>query len=169
MGLNHCSRIVFFFLLMGLFAAPFASTFISDGVFESHASTGRNLLQTVKACPISFEFLNYTIITSQCKGPQYPPSLCCASFKELACPYAALLNDPTNECASNMFSYINLNGKYPPGLFANECKDGKLGLACSASPPSELVNDKNGSQIMHDPPLLLILLAGFLVVLFQLF
>ncbi|KAJ6967229.1 hypothetical protein NC652_004707 [Populus alba x Populus x berolinensis] len=42
---------------MGLFASPsFASTFISDGVFESHASTGRNLLQTKKACPVNFEF-----------------------------------------------------------------------------------------------------------------
>ena len=118
------------------------------------------------ACPVNFEFLNYTIITSQCKGPQYPPSSCCASFKELACPYADLISDLTNECASIMFSYINLNGKYPPGLFANECKDGKLGLECPALPPSEPPSDKNGSQIMHGPPLLLILLAGFIVVLF---
>ena len=40
MGLNHCSRIVFFFLLMGLFAAPsfaspsFASTFILGTYFQ---------------------------------------------------------------------------------------------------------------------------------------
>jgi hypothetical protein len=119
------------------------------------------------ACPVNFEFLNYTIITSQCKGPQYTPSRCCGSFKEFACPYAYLINDLTNECASIMFTYINLNGKYPPGLFANECKDGKLGLECPALPPSELgASDKNGSQIMHGPPLLLILLAGFIVVLF---
>uniref|UniRef100_A0A6N2L9A1 GPI-anchored protein LLG1-like domain-containing protein n=1 Tax=Salix viminalis TaxID=40686 RepID=A0A6N2L9A1_SALVM len=151
MGRNHCCRIVFFFLLMGLFAAPsFASTFISD-------------------CPVNFEFLNYTIITSQCKGPQYSPSSCCGSFKEFACPYADVINDLTNDCASSMFSYINLNGNYPPGLFASLCKDGKLGLECPALPPSELAYDKNGSQIMHDPPLLLILLAGFLLVLFQLF
>ncbi|KAG6756856.1 hypothetical protein POTOM_040299 [Populus tomentosa] len=135
----------------------------THGVFESHASTGRNLLQTKKACPVNFEFLNYTIITSQCKGPQYPPSSCCASFKEFACPYANLINDLTNECASIMFSYINLNGKYPPGLFSNECKDGKLGLECPAPPPSEPASDKNGSQIMHGPPLLLILLAVFIV------
>ncbi|KAJ6332484.1 hypothetical protein OIU77_008541 [Salix suchowensis] len=170
MGKNHCCRIVFFFLLTGLFAAPsFASTFISDGVFESHASTGRNLLQTKKDCPVNFEFQNYTIITSQCKGPQYPPSSCCGSFKEFACPFVDEINDLTNDCSSIMFSYINLNGNYPPGLFANLCRDGKLGLECPASPPSELAYDKNGSQIMHDPPLLLILLAAFLLVLFQLF
>ncbi|KAL3577426.1 hypothetical protein D5086_022709 [Populus alba] len=99
------------------------------------------------ACPVNFEFLNYTIITSQCKGPQYPPSSCCASFKEFACPYANLINDLTNECATIMFSYINLNGKYPPGLFSNECKDGKLGLECPAPPPSEPASDKNGRSI----------------------
>ncbi|KAJ6770856.1 GPI-ANCHORED PROTEIN LLG1-RELATED-RELATED [Salix purpurea] len=110
-------------------------------------------------CPVNFEIQNYTIITSQCKGPQYPPSSCCGSFKEFACPYVDVINDLTNDCASIMFSYINLNGNYPPGLFANLCRDGKLGLECPASPPSELAYDKNGSQIMHDPPLLLILLA----------
>ncbi|CAK7323889.1 unnamed protein product [Dovyalis caffra] len=131
---------------MGLFASPsFASTFISDGAFESHASTGRNLLQTKKACPVNFEFLNYTIITSQCKGPQYPPSSCCGAFKEFACPYTDVLNDLTNDCASIMFSYINLYGKYPPGLFANECREGKEGLACPALPPSELADEKNGT------------------------
>lgn len=170
MGLNQCFSFVFFiFLLMGLFASPsFASTFISDGVFESHASTGRNLLQTKKACPVNFEFLNYTIITSQCKGPQYTPSLCCGSFKEFACPYAYVLNDLTNDCASIMFSYINLYGKYPPGLFANECKEGKLGLACPAPSPSEVAADQNGSQIMRGPILLLMFLAGFLMVFFPL-
>ncbi|KAG6790886.1 hypothetical protein POTOM_007056 [Populus tomentosa] len=200
MGLNQCCSFVFFiFLLMGLFASPsFASNFISDGVFESHASTGRNLLQTKKArnsipefdrlyqsaldgvlmamyclslsaaCPVSFEFLNYTIITSQCKGPQYTPSLCCGSFKEFACPYADVLNDLTNDCASIMFSYINLYGKYPPGLFANECKEGKLGLACPAPSPSEVAADENGSQIMRGPIPLLMFLAGFLMVFFRL-
>jgi len=120
------------------------------------------------ACPVNFEFLNYTIITSQCKGPQYTPSRCCGSFKEFACPYADVINDLTNDCASIMFSYINLYGKYPPGLFANECKEGKLGLACPAPAPSELAADKNGSQIMRGPILLLMFLAGFLVVFFQL-
>ncbi|KAI8557381.1 hypothetical protein RHMOL_Rhmol04G0006600 [Rhododendron molle] len=60
-----------------------------------------------------------------------------------------------------MFSYINLYGKYPPGLFASECKDGKQGLACngtSASAPA------SGSQIISIPlPLLVLLSTGFLV------
>jgi hypothetical protein len=30
-----------------------------------------------------------------------------------------------------MFSYINLYGKYPPGLFSSECKEGKQGLSCA--------------------------------------
>ncbi|KAJ6753279.1 GPI-ANCHORED PROTEIN LLG1-RELATED-RELATED [Salix purpurea] len=165
MGLNRYFTFVFFVgVLTGLFASPsFASTFISDGVFESYASLGRNLLQTKKACPVNFEFLNYTIITSQCKGPLYLPGRCCGAFKDFACPYADVLNDLTNDCASIMFSYINLYGKYPPGLFANECKEGKLGLACPALPPSELANDQNGSPIMPAPLLLLMLFAAFLV------
>jgi hypothetical protein len=40
------------------------------------------------------------------------------------------INDDSNDCASTMFSYINLYGKYPPGLFASECKGDKKGLAC---------------------------------------
>ncbi|KAF8409819.1 hypothetical protein HHK36_005898 [Tetracentron sinense] len=82
-------------------------------------------------CSVNFEFLNYTIITSQCKGPQYLPKLCCTAFKEFACPYADQLNDLTNDCASTMFSYINLFGKYPPGLFAK--KSGFLELPLSFS------------------------------------
>ncbi|KAL0886890.1 hypothetical protein Bca101_010873 [Brassica carinata] len=80
-------------------------------------------------CPVNFEFMNYTIITSQCKGPKYPPKKCCAAFKEFACPYADELNDLSNDCATTMFSYINLYGKYPPGLFANSCQ-AKGGLKC---------------------------------------
>lgn len=76
--------------------------------------------------------MNYTIITSKCKGPQYLPDPCCLSLKEFACPYTEQLNDLTNDCATTMFSYINLYGKYPPGLFAYECHEGKEGLDCSA-------------------------------------
>ena len=85
---------------------------------------------------MNFEFLNYTIITSQCEGPQYSPKLCCGAFKDFACPYADELNDLTNDCASTMFSYINLYGKYPPGLFVSECQEGKEGLECPAQAPS---------------------------------
>jgi hypothetical protein len=105
------------------------------------------------ACPVNFEFLNYTIITSKCKGPQYPALACCAAFTEFACPYADDLNDSTNDCASTMFSYINLYGKYPPGLFARECRGGKQGLECPAVPPSASANvntSGSGKKIQND-------------------
>ena len=114
---------------------------------------------------MSFEFLNYTIITSKCKGPNYPPNLCCPAFKEFACPYADALNDLTNDCASTMFSYINLYGKYPPGLFASECREGKEGLACPAPAPSVSANE-SGTHNMYPSPLL-ILTAGFFLLLFK--
>ncbi|KAE8679279.1 GPI-anchored protein LORELEI [Hibiscus syriacus] len=124
-------------LVLVVAASPTFSTSSSDGVSlsSSLASTGRHLLQTKKACPINFEFLNYTVITSQCKAPKYPAHECCAAFKKFACPYAKEINDLTTDCASTMFSYINLYGKYPPGLFANECREGKEGLNCPKSPP----------------------------------
>ncbi|KAI6688615.1 hypothetical protein NL676_025443 [Syzygium grande] len=109
--------------------APFATP-ISDDLFESQALAGRHLLQAKQSCPVNFESLNYTIITSKCKGPPYPPKAFCGAFKEFACPYAHVLNDPKNDCASTMFSYINLYGKYPPGLFATECREVKQGLKC---------------------------------------
>ncbi|XWS64486.1 hypothetical protein CRYUN_Cryun05aG0007900 [Craigia yunnanensis] len=127
------SYLAILFLLVASTAS--LSTSISDGVLPSLGSTSRNLLQMKKACPINFEFQNYTIITSQCKGPQYPADCCCAAFKKFACPFAKQINDLTTDCASTMFSYINLYGKYPPGLFANECREGKGGLKCPASPP----------------------------------
>jgi hypothetical protein len=117
-------------------------------------------------CSVNFEFLNYTIITSKCKGPKYPPKECCGSFKEFACPYTDVLNDLTNDCASTMFSYINLYGRYPPGLFASECREGKEGLDCGALPPSVSANDTS-NQIVHSPSLLLVLTACiFLILLF---
>ena len=84
---------------------------------------------------MSFEGANYTVITNRCKGPLYPPSLCCAALKDFACPYTTYINDVTTNCAPTMFSYINLYGKYPPGLFANTCKEDKNGLACPEDTP----------------------------------
>ncbi|XP_022743433.1 GPI-anchored protein LLG1-like [Durio zibethinus] len=127
------SYLAILFLLVASSAS--FSTSISDGVLSSLGSTSRNLLQMKKACPINFEFQNYTIITSQCKGPQYPADRCCAAFKQFACPFADQINDLTTDCASTMFSYINLYGKYPPGLFATKCREGKAGLKCPASAP----------------------------------
>ncbi|XP_021754244.1 GPI-anchored protein LLG1-like isoform X2 [Chenopodium quinoa] len=93
--------------------------------------SGRHLLQATKDCPLDVQHWNYTIITSRCKGPKYPANICCGAFKELACPYTPTLNDVTNNCATTLFSYINLYGKYPPGLFANVCRDSKRGLECT--------------------------------------
>ncbi|KAL4618348.1 hypothetical protein ACB092_06G003800 [Castanea dentata] len=148
-------------------------------MFESQSFTGRNLLQAKKACPVSFEFRNYTIITSKCKGPNYPADLCCPAFKEFACPYADVINDLTNDCATAMFSYINLYGKYPPGLFSSECREGKEGLACPVLAPSASA-DESGSHNMHLPavsanesgthnvyPSPLLMLAGSFLLLFK--
>ncbi|KAL8136618.1 hypothetical protein V2J09_002619 [Rumex salicifolius] len=119
------------FLVFSLMANWAYSSVISNAVFESHGSTGRSLLQTLKSCPVDFENQNYTIITNKCKGPKYAADSCCSSFKEFACPFVDEINDLSTDCATTMFSYINLYGKYPPGLFANECKEGKNGLDCS--------------------------------------
>ncbi|KAI4307541.1 hypothetical protein L6164_030717 [Bauhinia variegata] len=137
-------------LIMALSVYSFPPTFISDTVFGSRQHVGRNLLRAKKACPVNFEFLNYTIITGKCKGPQYPPKICCSAFKEFACPYADVLNDLSNDCASTMFSYINLYGKYPPGLFASVCREEKQGLKCPALPPPPSANDAGtANRILH--------------------
>nr|AAD20925.1 hypothetical protein [Arabidopsis thaliana] len=122
---------------------------LSYDEFDGHAATSRALLQTrtntlifkygssvffvgiETACKEDFANKNYTIITSRCKGPNYPANVCCSAFKDFACPFAEVLNDEKNDCASTMFSYINLYGRYPPGIFANMCKEGKEGLDCT--------------------------------------
>ncbi|KAI3496758.1 hypothetical protein L1887_39133 [Cichorium endivia] len=137
-----------------LLPSPFS---LSDNVSTSQPSIARNLLQAKKPCPVSFEFMNYTTITSRCKGPKYPPTICCQAFKDFACPYADELNDLSNECSTEMFSYINLYGKYPAGIFSNLCHDTKDGLVCDAVPPQE----SNDSPIICNS--LIILTTGFLV------
>ncbi|PIA61788.1 hypothetical protein AQUCO_00200052v1 [Aquilegia coerulea] len=116
-----------FFFLCGFAAASSSSSSDSNNYY---GSTGRTLLQTKTACKVNFEFADYSVITTQCKGPNYPAEQCCDAFKKFACPYADDINDEKSDCASTMFSYINLYGKYPPGLFASECRDDKQGLNC---------------------------------------
>ncbi|CAI9295374.1 unnamed protein product [Lactuca saligna] len=165
------SLLLLLFCISTCFSSPVS---VSDGVFSSDlASIGRNLLQAKKPCPVNFEFMNYTIITSRCKGPRYPADLCCQAFKDFACPYAADLNDLENECSSTMFSYINLYGGYPPGLFASLCRDDKVGLICPALAPGTARNgvgaDTNNSHIIRNPSLLLSLTATFLILFFRWF
>lgn len=116
------------------------------------------LLQSAE-CPENFEDKNYTIITSRCKGPEYPADQCCPAFKEFACPIRDKINDPKTDCAQTMFSYINLYGRFPPGLFAHKCREGKEGLKCDEPtlPPS------GSAAAVHSTSLLLT--AGFLVLL----
>ncbi|GFZ05675.1 similar to LORELEI-LIKE-GPI ANCHORED PROTEIN 2 [Actinidia rufa] len=82
-------------------------------------------------CTVDFENQNYTISTSQCKGPNFRPVLCCSALKKFGCPFAEEISDEKTDCASTMFSHINAMGNYPPALFASLCTEGKLGLNCS--------------------------------------
>ncbi|XP_031493472.1 GPI-anchored protein LLG1-like [Nymphaea colorata] len=149
------------FFLLFLFADVSATGFISDQIFEQHHSIGRGLLQVEKNCPVDFEFQNYTIITSQCKGPRYLPTPCCNAFKQFACPFAAELNDLTNNCASTMFNYINLAGNYPPGLFANECRGDKYGLSCNGTTTgnSQMNNSTSGAHVAYGSSLVLLMVS----------
>ncbi|KAI5443277.1 GPI-anchored protein LLG1 [Lathyrus oleraceus] len=156
------SSILYFFLLATLVTS---SPFLSYDIFDSGASTGRSLLQTKKACTVDFENKNFTILTSQCKGPQYRPKICCDALKEFACPFADNINDMTTNCAEVMFSYINLYGKYPPGLFANECKEGQLGLECS-----DVKNSTSSSVLVAAPhSMTMVSIIGFVGFVFHLF
>lgn len=114
----------------------------------NHALASHLLLFKSADCPVSFEYQNYTIITSMCKGPGYPRDQCCSAFAEFACPFASYLNNLSNDCAAVMFSYINNNGHYPAGLFASECHGDKNGIPCPASPPQseDDTNSCNFSQ-----------------------
>lgn len=162
MDLSHnCYISIFTLLSLSTFTGHSASSSISDGVYASQTYTGRNLLQNKKACPINFEFQNYTVITKQCKGPKYTPKLCCEALTQFACPFSDYLNDLTNDCASAMFSYININGKYPPGLFANECKGDKKGIPCPAQSPSESEGDHSAALMNSYPSCILLFLATF--------
>ncbi|XP_027063212.1 GPI-anchored protein LLG1-like [Coffea eugenioides] len=162
MGSNPSLMLFLFFLLVGLAS----SSYISNHALEPSGLRGRTLLQAKASCPVNFEAQNYTIITSQCKGPNYSPKLCCDAFKEFACPFADQVNDMKNDCASTMFSYINMYGHYPPGLFANFCKDGAQGLECASA---EAESPKKNGALKTAQSTVLVLAAGFLTFLLNAF
>ncbi|KAL1345872.1 hypothetical protein HN51_019547 [Arachis hypogaea] len=150
----------FFILIVTLASASSAS---NPGV---STTTVRSLLQAKTACKVDMEKLNYTIITSQCKGPHYPPKICCNALKQLACPISKEINDEGSDCAQVMFSYINIHGKYPPGLFANQCKEESEGLNCEnvvypPSPSTSFSSPKLSHRASH-PIILLFSVAAFL-------
>ncbi|GAA0160422.1 hypothetical protein Leryth_013531 [Lithospermum erythrorhizon] len=122
-------------------------------------NTGRTLLQQKATCSINFEQQNYTIITSQCKGPNYNKTSCCEGFKQFACPFVDQINDLKTTCADSLFSYINLYGKYPPGLFANMCS-GKEGVDCEGvdTPPKP----QTGTGL-ENTPILLMIVASLII------
>ncbi|CAA0396575.1 unnamed protein product [Arabidopsis thaliana] len=78
--------------------------------------------------------MDYKVLTKRCKGPAFPAKECCSAFKEFACPYVSQINDMNSDCAQTMFSYMNIYGNYPTGLFANECRERKDGLVCPLPP-----------------------------------
>ncbi|OIT36373.1 PREDICTED: GPI-anchored protein LLG1-like [Nicotiana attenuata] len=128
---RSCFLLFLFFFVVGL--ASSSPSFIKYDVLESHVQ-GRGLLQQYLIkdnCPINFEKEDYRPLTSQCKGPQYNAAICCNAFKIVACKHTNEINDVDNGCADSMFYYINLNGKYPIGLFANICKEDEEGLDCN--------------------------------------
>ncbi|KAH9620233.1 hypothetical protein KSS87_019016 [Heliosperma pusillum] len=137
------SIIFMLFLILGLSSFTSASILGTNELHQPRLSTSRALLQHQKPCPRNFKNQNYTIITSKCKAPKYPAIPCCNALKEFACPFVHQLNDLTNQCAQTMFSYINLMGGYPPGLFANECK-GKRGLECGHVPREKELTVEGG-------------------------
>merc|ERR1712137_534601 len=107
------------------------------------------------------------LVLSFSSPPQWPSQACCHAFKEFACPFADALNDEQSDCATTMFSYINLYGKYPPGLFALQCKEGKEGLDCT---DIVAANQKNaGARRSITPATALILLIALLASVCRLF
>ncbi|KAL0650914.1 hypothetical protein Bca4012_093605 [Brassica carinata] len=122
----HCLVSLFTIILLSGFAS---SLHISLDAFVSvsHPATSRALLRAKK----HFASKDYTILTSRCKGPKYQAKACCSAFKDFACPYAEIISDETTLCAAEMFCYIQLYGRYPLGIFANMCKEGKEGLDCT--------------------------------------
>lgn len=102
---------------------------------------------TCAACSVDLKNQNYTIMTSQCKGPTYQAKACCGAFKELACPISEQLNDMRTDCAITLFSYINFYGKYPLGLFADLCHDDDEGLNCDEVMEARAKHKKSSSAV----------------------
>ncbi|XLU49659.1 hypothetical protein S245_044473, partial [Arachis hypogaea] len=94
-SLDH--RMGHHFLYTNLFSLKSVDLRSCSGHGYRQAHSARHLLQAKRGCSVNFEFVNHTIITSKCKGPNYPPKECCGAFKEFACPYADVLNDLQND------------------------------------------------------------------------
>nr|BAK01382.1 predicted protein [Hordeum vulgare subsp. vulgare] len=166
MALTRLFIFLFLAAVLARLASSSASPFMSDIVYQaSTGSTGRSLLQTENDCPISFEIQNYTILTSKCKAPYYPPLECCDAFKEFACPFAVYINNQSTNCGDTMFSYIIIRG-YPKGLFADECLNGKEGVSCEGIPEIGTDVPSGGRLVQGVSSYLVLLLCGLGALLF---
>ncbi|XP_044478082.1 GPI-anchored protein LLG1-like [Mangifera indica] len=101
---STCS-ILFVFLFVGL----------SSSAFSAGDVFGGNLGQAKNDCTVDLKSLDFTILTSQCKGPNFAAASCCKAFKEYACHCADAINDSTTDCATVLFNYIRQMGHYHPG------------------------------------------------------
>lgn len=84
-------------------------------------------------CPVDFSIQNYTIVTSVCNATNPNITACCDAFVILVCPFASYINDPTTNCNTVMFSYLNMAGHYPEQLFQS-CQGDGSGLPCPLVP-----------------------------------
>ncbi|XP_011100611.1 GPI-anchored protein LLG2-like [Sesamum indicum] len=126
MGSKQSLLLVFLsFLMLGFVS----SHHLSNEGLELHGSSSGRSLQQDQTCP-EVENMNYTVLTSQCKGPNYTQERCCEPMKQLLCPIAAKFNDLSSPCGRIFFCNVDYLGNYPPRLFAGLCKEGKKGLDC---------------------------------------
>ncbi|XP_039071622.1 GPI-anchored protein LLG3-like [Hibiscus syriacus] len=121
------SFLVFFFLVLG-FAS--SSTHISHRVLQAQKTDMRGVPEFSIPCKHDFKNMNYTIITSKCKGPESSKKDCCDALLAFACPIADIINDDKTDCAALMFCTIRQHGDYPPSMFINMCKNGTHALNC---------------------------------------
>ncbi|CAM6095507.1 unnamed protein product [Calypogeia fissa] len=94
----------------------------------------RGLLQsgTVGDCPYDFSTMDYSTVTSVCKGPSYDASVCCAPFTKLACNYKPQINDFNSLCPIYFMSYLNVAGSYPDGVFVGDGRCNSGNSLCSS-------------------------------------
>ncbi|XP_060189116.1 GPI-anchored protein LLG1-like [Lycium barbarum] len=129
---RSCFFLFFFFLADGL--ASSSPSYISYDALNVHMRRGLLERFMVKNdCPIDFEKEDFSVLTNQCKGPNYNPVTCCNGIKQIACRYAEEINDENNRCAQGMNYFINKKGGYPMGLFSNMCRDDREGLNCATT------------------------------------
>ncbi|KAK4366333.1 hypothetical protein RND71_014213 [Anisodus tanguticus] len=143
MAFERSCFLFFFFLAVGL--ASSSPSYISYDALNVHMRRGLLEKYLVKNdCPIDFEKEDFSVLTNQCKGPNYNPITCCNGLKQVACRHPKEVNGVENGCATGMFYFINKRGGYPYSLFSNMCKEDKEGLNC-ATTTGPAINKLRGS------------------------